>query len=94
MDNKKSKPQPSEAKKTVEKSDTKQFAFERNNYKWMLAGLAIIVVGFLLMIGGGSDDPSVFNPAIFNFQRLTLAPLLILGGFVVEIFAIMKRPRD
>lgn len=94
MDNKKSKPQTAEAKKVNSKDDTKQFAFEWHNYKWMLIGLAILVLGFLLMIGGGSDDPSVFNPAIFNSQRLTVAPILILGGFVVEIFAIMKRPRD
>lgn len=91
MDNKKN-PQPAQAKKITE--STTQFAFERENYKWMLIGLAVIVVGFLLMIGGGSDDPHVFNKEIFNFRRLTLAPLLILAGYVIEIFAIMKRPRD
>jgi len=46
------------------------------------------------MIGGGSDDPNKFNDAIFNFQRLTLAPILILGGYVIEIFAIMKKPKQ
>ncbi len=94
MDIKKSKPHSGEEKKTLEKASTMQFAFEKENYKWMLVGLALIVAGFLLMIGGGSDDPHVFNEKIFNFQRLTLAPLLILAGYVVEIFAIMKRPRD
>jgi hypothetical protein len=93
MDNKKLKTQPAEAKKSTEKN-TLQFAFERENYKWMLIGLAFIAVGFLLMIGGGSDDPNVFNEKIFSFQRITLAPLLIISGYVIEIFAIMKRPRD
>ncbi|HLO92509.1 MAG: DUF3098 domain-containing protein [Chloroflexota bacterium] len=93
MDNKK-KPGTAEAKKVNEKVSTTQFAFERENYKWMLIGLAIIVLGFLLMIGGGSDDPKVFNAAIFSFRRITLAPMLILAGYVVEIYAIMKRPRD
>ena len=60
----------------------------------MLIGLAFILVGFLLMIGGGSNDPKVFNPDIFNFQRLTLSPILVLAGFVIEIYAIMKKPKD
>lgn len=71
-----------------------QFAFGRENYRLMLIGLAVLALGFLLMIGGGSDDPEVFNPAMFNFQRLTLAPILLVAGFVIEIFAIMKKPRD
>ena len=71
-----------------------QFAFGRENYKLMLIGLGVLALGFLLMIGGGSSDPEVFNPAMFNFQRLTLAPLLLIVGFVIEIFAIMKKPRD
>ncbi|MGE5384188.1 MAG: DUF3098 domain-containing protein [Omnitrophica WOR_2 bacterium] len=94
MDNKKTKIQPAEAKKATDKSNTLQFAFEKENYKWMLIGLALILAGFLLMIGGGSDNPQVFNEKIFSFQRITLAPLLILAGYIVEIFAIMKRPRD
>ncbi len=59
---------------------------------FLFALLALILVGFLLMIGGGSDDPNEFNDSIFNFRRLTLAPLLVLAGYVVEIFAIMKKP--
>jgi hypothetical protein len=70
------------------------FAFGRQNYKLLLVGLGLIFLGFLLMIGGGSDDPNVFNYQIFSFRRLTLAPLLILAGFVVEIFAIMRKPKD
>lgn len=60
----------------------------------MLIGLAVIALGFILMVGGGSDDPAVFNEGMFNFQRLTLSPLLILAGYVIGIFAIMKKPRD
>lgn len=71
-----------------------QFAFGRENYMLLLIGLAFIVVGFILMIGGGSDDPNVFSDKIFDFRRLTLAPLLVLTGYVIEIFAIMKKPRD
>jgi hypothetical protein len=78
------------------KSDEKQvdFIFGKQNYKLLLIGLALILLGFILMIGGGSKDPKVFNPAIFDFQRLTLAPILILAGFVVEIFAIIKKSKD
>ena len=68
--------------------------FSRDNYIWVLIGIAFIIIGFLLMIGGGSDDPDVFNEAIFSFRRLTLAPILVLIGFGVEFYAIMKRPKD
>ncbi|MBM3435208.1 MAG: DUF3098 domain-containing protein [Bacteroidetes bacterium] len=71
-----------------------EFAFGRQNYKLLLIGLVLILVGFLLMIGGGSDDPNVFSDKIFNFRRLTLAPILVLAGYVVEIFAIMKKPKE
>lgn len=70
------------------------FAFGKQNYKLLFIGLALIFVGFLLMIGGGSDDPNEFNESIFNFRRLTLAPILVLAGYVVEIFAIMKKPTN
>lgn len=73
---------------------TGDFAFGKENYRLMLIGLALITVGFILMIGGGSKDPSQFNPEIFSFRRLTLAPILVLAGYVVEIFAIMKKPKD
>jgi hypothetical protein len=71
-----------------------EFAFGKENYRLMLIGLAFIVVGFLLMIGGGSDNPTDFNPEIFSFRRITLAPILILAGYGIEIFAIMKKPKD
>ncbi len=67
--------------------------FGRDNYLWVIIGLAFLLIGFLLMIGGGSDDPDVFNEAIFNFRRITLAPILVLIGFGIQIYAIMKRPK-
>ncbi|MHC1703198.1 MAG: DUF3098 domain-containing protein [Tenuifilaceae bacterium] len=71
-----------------------KFAIGKHNYKLLLIGFAIIVVGFLLMIGGGSKDPNVFSEEIFSFRRITLAPLVVLFGFVFEIYAIMKKPRE
>jgi hypothetical protein len=97
------KPQPAPASKapaaTVAKAPaapvkTGEFAFGKENYRLLFIGLAFIVLGFILMIGGGSKDPKVFNPAIFNFQHITLAPILVLTGYVIEIFAIMKKPKD
>lgn len=79
--------------KTEQNNETKM-PFGRDNYLWVLIGIAFILVGFLLMIGGGSDNPDVFNEAIFSFRRLTLAPILVLAGFGIEIYAIMKKPKD
>ncbi|MCF8302282.1 MAG: DUF3098 domain-containing protein [Bacteroidales bacterium] len=81
-------------KEKASQESGKDFAFNRENYKLLLIGLALISVGFLLMIGGGSDNPNEFNEAIFNHRRITVAPILILAGYVVEIFAIMKKPKD
>ncbi len=69
------------------------FALRKENYRLMAIGFAIIVLGFILMVGGGSDDPNVFNPDIFSFRRITLAPVILLIGFVFEIYAIMKPPK-
>ena len=68
----------------------KEFIFSKKNYRLMLIGLGVIVLGFILMIGGGSKDPDVFNPDIFNFRRIRLAPALVLIGFGIEIFAILR----
>ena len=57
----------------------------------LLIGLCIIVLGFVLMAGGGSDSPDGFNYAMFSWRRITLAPILVIGGFAFEIFAILKR---
>jgi len=70
-----------------------EFAFEKSNFVLMGIGLAVIVIGFILMAGGRSDDPTVFNEEMFNFRRITLAPILVFGGFVFEIYAIMKKPK-
>jgi len=78
-------------KNKQENEDNSVFVFGKENYKFLLIGLGLILLGFILMIGGGSDSPDEFNESIFNFQRLTLAPILILAGFGVEIYAIMKR---
>lgn len=63
----------------------------RKNYILLLAGFGIILLGFVLMAGGGSDSPDEFNYAMFSWRRITLAPILVIAGFVTEIFGIMKR---
>ena len=63
------------------------------NVKLIAAGLLVMIVGFILMIGGGSSDPNVFNPAMFSFRRLTLAPIVIIIGIVVILWGIMKTPK-
>jgi hypothetical protein len=68
----------------------KEFIFSRANYKLMVIGFVVIALGFILMVGGGSDDPNVFNPEIFNFRRIRLAPALVLIGFGIEIAAILR----
>ena len=68
------------------------FIFGKKNYKFMLIGLGIIALGFILMSGGGSDDPNVFNPEIFNWRRIRLAPTLVLIGFGVQVYAILLDP--
>lgn len=77
------------------KNDKKlEFALAKENYKLLLIGFAIIIIGFMLMMGGGSEDPTVFDEGIFSFRRITLAPLVVLFGFAFEIYAIMKRPKE
>ena len=70
------------------------FPLQRENYIYLIIGFVIIIIGFLLMMGGRSDDPNVFNPEIFNFRRITLAPIVVLFGFIFEIWAIMKKPKE
>lgn len=69
------------------------FLFQRGNYVLMLAGLALIVLGFVLMSGGGAEDPNVYNPELFSARRIVVAPLLIVVGFAVEVWAIMRKPK-
>ena len=69
------------------------FVFKKKNYMILIASLVSILLGITLMIGGGSEDPTKFSEEIFNFQRLTLAPILIVSGFVLGVFAIMIKSK-
>lgn len=70
------------------------FALGKENYKLMAIGFAIIIIGFILMACSGSDDPNVFDPSIYGFRQITLAPIIVLAGFIFEIYAIMKTPSN
>ena len=69
------------------------FVFSKLNYQLLIAGLVIIFIGFLLMAGGGSDDPAKFDQSIFSFRRVTFGPIVVLIGFVLEGVAIMLRAK-
>ena len=86
----------SQRSKIVKPDDEKKigFALGKENYKLLIIGFVIIIIGFILLAGGAADDPSVFNPEVFSFRRITLAPMIILFGFIFEIWAIMKKPKD
>lgn len=72
-----------------------EFALGKENYIYLAVGFVIIIIGFLLMVGGGSEDPNVFNgEELFSFRRIVLAPLVVLFGFIFEIWAIMKKPKE
>jgi hypothetical protein len=71
-----------------------EFNFGKRNYQMMIAGVVIIVLGYILMSGGKSEDPEVFSEAIFSTRRLTVAPLLIISGLVLEVFAILYKAKD
>jgi len=75
------------------KETTPDFLFHKINYKILLLGLGVIAIGYLLMSGGAVDDPNEFNEDIFNFRRIRLAPTLVLAGFGIVVYAIMKRPK-
>ena len=68
-----------------------KFAFGKRNYKFMIVGIIFIALGFILMSGGGSDDPNVFNEEIYSFRRIRIAPLIVIIGFAIEIYAILRR---
>ncbi len=71
------------------------FAFGRENYRILIIGVLIVVVGYLLMIGGGAENPDDFNAdEIFSTRRITIAPITILAGFIVVLFGIMKKSKD
>ena len=75
----------------VESQHDAEMPLAMKNYLLIAAGMVVILIGMLLMIGGGSDDPNVFNYEIFSWRRITLAPILIVGGFAFEIYALLKR---
>ena len=75
------------------KKNSKDFIFEKKNYQVMVIGIIFIAIGFILMSGGASEDPDVFNPEIYNFRRIRLAPTLVLIGFGIQVYAILLNPR-
>jgi membrane-bound ClpP family serine protease len=81
--------------KKIKSEDNKiEFALGKENYKLLAIGFAVIIIGFLLMIGGKAENPHVFSDKIFSFRRITLAPIIVLIGFIFEIYAIMKKPKS
>lgn len=78
-------------KNKVQTDPQKVFLFGKRNYQIMALGILFIALGFILMAGGGSDDPNVFNEEIYSFRRIRLAPTLVLIGFAIEVFAILYR---
>ena len=70
------------------------FAFSKKNYILLFIGLAFMISGLILMVGGGSEDPTQFSDEIFNTTRLTIAPILIAAGFIIEIFAVMHKGKE
>ena len=65
--------------------------FGKKNYRFMIIGLFFIALGFILMSGGGSDDPNIFNEEIYSFRRIRLAPILVVTGFIIEVYAILTK---
>jgi len=90
-----------QAAKNKEKTETQNkeiggagFVFGKENFRLLLICIGFLVVGFILMVGGRSDSPDFFNYEMFNFQRLTLSPILLIIGYTIGVFAIMKRPKQ
>lgn len=80
--------------KEIQQHASKNKLFGKENYLWMLAGLIVLALGFYLMAGGKSADPKVFDPKeVYSTTRITVAPVLIIAGFIIEIIAIMKKPK-
>ncbi len=76
----------------TDQQSNQEFIFQKKNYMFMFIGIAFIALGFILMSGGGTDDPNVFNEEIYNFQRIRLAPTLVLIGLGIEVYAILLNP--
>ncbi|MHB1921253.1 MAG: DUF3098 domain-containing protein [Chitinophagaceae bacterium] len=85
------KPESQPLKKTIQ---GKTFLFSRENYQIMIAGIVIFILGLMLMAGGKSTDPNQFHPSqVYSFRRITVAPIVVMVGLLVEIYAIMKKPK-
>ncbi|GAA4460927.1 hypothetical protein GCM10023093_04620 [Nemorincola caseinilytica] len=83
------------AAKTENRRPAQPFLFDKENYKWMLIGLAVIFLSFILMAGGKAANPNEFHyEELYSFRRITLAPILLLVGFGIEAYAIMKKPKE
>ncbi|HKK38972.1 MAG TPA: DUF3098 domain-containing protein [Cryomorphaceae bacterium] len=76
---------------TTENQEKESFALSTKNYKLMLIGIAVVILGFILMIGGGTEDPMEFSEDIFSFRRITLAPIVVVIGYVVIFYSIIKK---
>mgnify|MGYP001264301074 FL=1 len=75
------------------KKKPKSFLFGKRNYQILFVAFALVTLGYILMAGGGSDDPNIFNPEIFNFRRIRLAPTLVIFGFGIAIYAILAQDK-
>ena len=81
--------------RTGQPQNEQTLLFDKENYMWMIGGVALIFIGFMLMSGGKSANPHEFHPEeIYSFRRITLAPIVVLLGFFTEVYAIMKKPKD
>ncbi|MBQ9254169.1 MAG: DUF3098 domain-containing protein [Bacteroidales bacterium] len=76
-----------------EKKPEFSFAFTKENYMYMIIGVVVLALGYILLLGGGSDNPDTFNSALFNTRRLIISPILIVLGLVIEVYAIMKKTK-
>lgn len=78
-------------KSVPQKENTSEILFGKENFKWLLIGLAVIFSGFYLMSGGGSENPNEFNEELFSTTRIVIAPLIVIAGFIIEVYAILKK---
>lgn len=87
-------PQGPSKQPAIKHAEEESKLFSKENYKWMLIGLVVMAIGFFLMAGGKSPDPNIFDDSsIYSFRRITLAPILIVAGLLIEIYAIMKKEK-
>lgn len=86
------KPKPDAPRSNPKSSNQPELVFDRSNYLLVVLALLFIMLGFIMMSGGGSEDPNFFDRTIFSFRRITLAPILVLTGYIIGVYAIMKKP--